>query len=144
MSDTPPTRSTIADLLNELAFQKELLDYIYDTVEDREQAVEEAQAEIRNLVTRILELKHTTTTAASNPEPTRSVDERDNYSAPSLISSTKLKVEIDHINLALQNASMECLGARSVAESVEEESCSMDYHSDNTHPLSEATPVIVA
>jgi hypothetical protein len=81
--------------------------------------VEEVRVEIRNLETRIQELKRDTTRAASTSQPTGSVDETPDCPSPSLIGPTELETDIDDINLALQNASMECLG--SVVEDVGDE-----------------------
>jgi uncharacterized coiled-coil protein SlyX len=50
-------------LLNELAFQKVLLNSIDDTVQNREAAEEEVRAEIRTLEKQIRDLKRGTTTA---------------------------------------------------------------------------------
>jgi len=57
-------------LLNELAFQKVLLNSIDDTVQNREAAEEEVRAEIRALEKQIRELKRGTTTAPTS-QPSR-------------------------------------------------------------------------
>ena len=58
-------------LLNELAFQKVLLNSIDDTVQNREAAEEEVRAEIRTLEKQIRDLKRGSTTA-SNSQPSGS------------------------------------------------------------------------
>jgi hypothetical protein len=139
-----PTGSTIDDLLREVYSQEKILDFMDDTVENREELVEEVRAEIRNLKTRIQEMKCDITTAASSFRPTGFVDARPSSlpaslfgSVPaSLMDSMELYADIDHIDLTLQNASMECLRARSVAEDVEETSRSVD----DGHNLSNAPP----
>jgi uncharacterized coiled-coil protein SlyX len=55
-------------LLNELAFQKVLLNSIDDTVQNREAAEEDVRAEIRALEKQIRDLKRGSTTA-SNSQP---------------------------------------------------------------------------
>lgn len=61
---------TMDVLLNELAFQKVLLNSIDDTVQNREAAEEEARAEIRALEKQIRDLKRGSTTA-SNSQPSQ-------------------------------------------------------------------------
>jgi hypothetical protein len=73
-------------LLNELAFQKVLLNSIDDTVQNREAAEEEVRAEIRTLEKQIRDLKRGTTTA-SNSQPPGSASQ--SSQSRSLFSSKK-------------------------------------------------------
>jgi phage shock protein A len=69
-------------LLNELAFQKVLLNSIDDTVQNREAAEDEVRAEIRALEKQIRELKRGSTTA-SQPQPSGSSQSSQNKSSSS-------------------------------------------------------------
>lgn len=70
-------------LLNELAFQKVLLNSIDDTVQNRDDAEEEVRGEIRALEKQIRELRRSSTTA-SNSQPSESSQ---SYQKPSASSS---------------------------------------------------------
>ena len=140
MSTTPPIKLVAGGLLGELLSHKVFSNSLDDAVETRKRAIEE----VRAIGTRIRELKNSITTAVSNPQPTGSAEEVPSYRYPisSHISSTELEVDIDHLNLALQNASLECLGAGSVAEDVEDESWSKynDLYSGNAPPFAQIQP----
>lgn len=62
----------VRELLNEIAFQKVLLNSLNDTVENREEAEREISAEIKTLEKQLRHLKRCTTSTASNCTPSAS------------------------------------------------------------------------